>query len=85
VLRTRRFAYNLTKGSALLGPPIARERELDGARARRALPILARGAALRFLLTRLYDWLHPDPTGDRARRRIRANSPERLRIHFDGN
>ena len=24
---------------------------------RRALPVLARGAALRFLLTRLYDWL----------------------------
>ncbi|HUB84259.1 MAG TPA: homoserine kinase, partial [Rhizomicrobium sp.] len=27
-----------------------------------ALPMLARGAALRFLLTRLYDWLNPDPT-----------------------
>ena len=26
-----------------------------------ALPLLARGSALRFLLTRLYDWLnHPD-------------------------
>ena len=24
-----------------------------------ALPLLARGAALRFLLTRLFDWLHP--------------------------
>jgi len=23
-----------------------------------ALPILARGSALRFLMTRLYDWLH---------------------------
>ena len=23
-----------------------------------ALPLLARGSALRFLLTRLYDWLH---------------------------
>ena len=23
-----------------------------------ALPLLARGAALRFLLTRLYDWIH---------------------------
>jgi homoserine kinase type II len=28
---------------------------------RAALPILARGAALRFLLTRLYDWLNPAP------------------------
>ncbi len=26
-----------------------------------ALPLLARGAALRFLLTRLYDWLHHPP------------------------
>jgi homoserine kinase type II len=26
-----------------------------------ALPVLARGAALRFLLTRLYDWLNPAP------------------------
>lgn len=28
---------------------------------RAALPVLARGAAMRFLLTRLYDWLHPEP------------------------
>ena len=27
---------------------------------RAALPLLARGAALRFMLTRLYDWLHHD-------------------------
>jgi homoserine kinase type II len=28
---------------------------------RAAIPVLARGAALRFLLTRLYDWLnHPE-------------------------
>jgi homoserine kinase type II len=25
------------------------------------LPLLARGAALRFLLTRLYDWVHTPP------------------------
>ena len=31
-------------------------RPLDAAE-REALPVLARGAALRFLLTRLYDWL----------------------------
>jgi homoserine kinase type II len=35
-------------------------RPLSGAE-KRAMPILARGAALRFLLTRLYDWLHPVP------------------------
>ena len=28
---------------------------------RAALPVLARGAALRFLLTRLYDWLNHPP------------------------
>jgi homoserine kinase type II len=49
-------SFNVTKGQALLKgyesvrPLAAGERE--------ALPILARGAALRFLLTRAYDWLH---------------------------
>ena len=50
------FSYNVTKGRALLRsyddvrPLCAAERD--------ALPILARGAALRFLLTRSHDWLH---------------------------
>jgi len=52
-------AFNVTKARALL----------TGYRARRplapgeveALPVLARGAALRFLATRLYDWLHRVP------------------------
>lgn len=52
-------SFNATKARALvhgyaqarpLTPP-----EVD------ALPILARGSALRFLLTRLYDWLHHPP------------------------
>ena len=49
-------SYNVTKGRALLKgyqsvrPLTAAERD--------ALPLLARGAALRFLLTRAYDWLH---------------------------
>ena len=49
-------AFNVTKGQALLKgyesvrPITAAERE--------ALPLFARGAALRFLLTRAYDWLH---------------------------
>ncbi len=48
-------AFNLTKGTALLAgyqsvrPLTAAEIE--------ALPLLARGSALRFMLTRLYDWL----------------------------
>ena len=49
-------SFNITKGQALL-------KGYQSARAlapaeRRALPLLARGAALRFLLTRAYDWLH---------------------------
>jgi homoserine kinase type II len=49
-------SFNITKGQALLKgyesvrPLAPGERE--------ALPVLARGAALRFLLTRAYDWLH---------------------------
>jgi len=49
-------AFNATKGQALLkGYQTART--LTGPE-RQALPLLARGAALRFLLTRAYDWLH---------------------------
>jgi homoserine kinase type II len=51
-------AFNLTKGHALLkGYQGVRALEPDE---RQALPLLARGAALRFLLTRAYDWLHTD-------------------------
>lgn len=46
-------ARNLVQGYAAVRPFAAAEIT--------ALPVLARGAALRFLLTRLYDWLnHPD-------------------------
>lgn len=52
-------SFNVTKGRALLScyravRPLA---PIEVA----ALPILARGAALRFLLTRLYDWINRDP------------------------
>jgi homoserine kinase type II len=49
-------SFNILKGRALLEgyqsvrPLAAAERE--------ALPLLARGAAMRFLLTRAFDWLH---------------------------
>jgi homoserine kinase type II len=52
------FSYNATKGRALLGayqslrPLTAPELA--------AFPTLARGAALRFLITRAHDWLHTD-------------------------
>lgn len=49
-------AFNVTKGQALL-KGYQSVRPIESAE-REALPILARGAALRFLLTRAYDWLH---------------------------
>jgi homoserine kinase type II len=49
--------FNVTKARNLLAAyrqtRAFETEELD------VLPLLARGAALRFLLTRLYDWLHP--------------------------
>ena len=48
-------SYNVTKGRALL-KSYAKVRALEASE-RAALPLLARGAAMRFLLTRLVDWL----------------------------
>lgn len=54
------MSINLTKGRALLSGYHAvrplNDMELS------ALPTLCRGAALRFLLTRAYDWLHTEPS-----------------------
>ena len=52
-------SYNITKGKALLSAYRA-ARPVSAAEAK-ALPVLMRGSALRFLLTRLYDWLNPAP------------------------
>jgi homoserine kinase type II len=49
-------SFNATKARALL-QGYDEVRPLS-AEERRVLPLLARGAALRFLLTRLYDWVH---------------------------
>jgi homoserine kinase type II len=49
-------AFNMTKGQALL-KGYQGVRRID-AEEQRALPLLARAAALRFLLTRAHDWLH---------------------------
>jgi homoserine kinase type II len=49
-------SYNVTKGQSLLGAYIKTRALSDAELA--ALPLLARGAALRFLLTRLVDWLN---------------------------
>jgi homoserine kinase, Neisseria type len=48
-------SYNLTKGMALLSGYTS-VRPLEPAEIE-ALPLLSRGSAMRFLLTRLYDWL----------------------------
>ena len=70
--------FNITKARALL----------DGYRKKRplsaeelaALPILARGAALRFLLTRLYDWLKP-AEGALVKRKNPLELLAKLRFH----
>jgi homoserine kinase type II len=52
-------SYNVTKGRGLLQAYAARRGLSDAER--KALPLLARGAAMRFLLTRLVDWLEVPP------------------------
>jgi homoserine kinase type II len=52
-------SYNVTKGRNLLDAYIKVRPFADAERA--ALPLLARGAAMRFLLTRLVDWLNVPP------------------------
>ncbi|MEI9886704.1 MAG: homoserine kinase [Rhizomicrobium sp.] len=72
-------AYNVTKGQSLIAAYRAR-RTLTAAEIA-ALPVLAGGAALRFLLTRLYDRIHHDPTA-----LVRPKDPRdysrRLRFHL---
>ena len=45
-----------------------------------ALPLLARGAALRFLLTRLFDWLN-QPAGALVRPKDPREYLRKLRFH----
>ena len=52
----RNGEFNITKARQMLSS-YRRVRECSAAEVE-ALPLLARGAALRFLLTRLYDWLN---------------------------
>jgi homoserine kinase type II len=52
----RDFSFNITKSRALLRAYEAVRPLCPAERA--ALPVLAQGAAIRFLLTRLYDWLN---------------------------
>lgn len=71
-------AFNLTKGAALLSG-YQSVRPLSPAEAQ-ALPMLARGSALRFMLTRLYDWL-TIPDGALVQKRDPLEYVRRLRFH----
>jgi homoserine kinase type II len=71
-------SYNVTKGRALLAG-YARTRPLSGAEWDK-LPLLARGAALRFLLTRLVDWLDV-PAGALVRPKDPLEYVRKLRFH----
>ena len=72
------YSYNVTKGRALLQGYAKVRRMSDGEL--EAMPVLARGAALRFLLTRLVDWLDVPPGA-----MVRPKSPQeyfrKLRFH----
>src|SRR5262249_26422290 len=71
-------SYNVTKGRALL-QAYARLRPLSAAE-RGHLPLLARGAALRFLLTRLVDWLDV-PAGALVKPKDPLEYFRKLRFH----
>lgn len=71
-------AYNITKGKALL-EGYQSVRPLSGTEVE-ALPILARGSALRFFLTRLYDWL-TTPAGALVVKKDPLEYLRKLRFH----
>jgi homoserine kinase type II len=71
-------SFNVTKGKAML-QAYAKVRSLSD-RERAALPLLCRGAALRFLLTRLVDWLEV-PTNALVRPKDPLEYYRKLRFH----
>ena len=71
-------SYNVTKGRALLGG-YNKVRPLDAAELD-ALPMLCRGAAMRFLLTRLVDWLAV-PEGAMVKPKDPLEYHRKLRFH----
>jgi homoserine kinase type II len=72
------LSFNATKARALL-QGYERGRPLEPAE-RAAMPLLARGAALRFLMTRLYDWVHTPPDA-LVKRKDPNEYLARLRFH----
>lgn len=71
-------SFNLTKGTAMLDA-YQSVRPLSEAE-KQAMPILARGSALRFMLTRLYDWL-TIPDGALVQKRDPMEFIRRVRFH----
>ena len=71
-------AFNVSKGRAMIsayeGVRALKPAETD------ALPVLARGAALRFMLTRLVDWLNV-PAGARVAPKNPLEYRDKLRFH----
>jgi homoserine kinase type II len=72
------LSFNVTKAKRLLNG-YRKIREFNDAELE-ALPILARGSAMRFLLTRLYDWLHT-PDNALVTRKDPLEYLEKLRFH----
>jgi len=71
-------SFNLTKGAAMLAA-YQSVRPLTEAE-KQAMPTLARGSALRFMLTRLYDWL-TIPDGALVQKRDPMEFIRRVRFH----
>jgi homoserine kinase type II len=76
------LSFNVTKARALIGAYHAR-RPLSAAE-RAALPVLCQGAALRFALTRLYDWLNTPP-GALVTPKNPLDYVGRLRLHLSAS
>ncbi|HYC64189.1 MAG TPA: homoserine kinase [Reyranellaceae bacterium] len=73
-------SFNTTKARALLSS-YDKARPLSDDE-RRLLPLLARGSALRFLMTRLYDWVHT-PANAMVKRKDPNEYLTKLRFHRD--
>ena len=73
------FSFNVTKSKALLAG-YQSVRALSQAE-QAALPLLCQGAAMRFLLTRLFDWLHT-PADAMVTRKDPLEYLRRLRFHL---
>ena len=74
------FSFNVTKARSLLSR-LCCDAGAVRPKSARALPVLCQGAAMRFLLTRLYDWLNTPP-GAMVTRKDPVEYLRRLRFHL---